>query len=65
MPMPLRVSAGAVPGTVTLVPRQHAESAKVRMQSRCHRQDQSVQVLLRFGYKLPAPLRLLARNPAW
>jgi alkylhydroperoxidase family enzyme len=23
------------------------------------------QVLLRFGYKLPAPLRLLARNPAW
>jgi hypothetical protein len=21
--------------------------------------------LLRFGYKLPAPLRLLARNPAW
>jgi len=22
-------------------------------------------VLLRFGYKLPAPLRLLARNPAW
>jgi hypothetical protein len=23
------------------------------------------QVLLRVGYKLPAPLRLLARNPAW
>jgi alkylhydroperoxidase family enzyme len=23
------------------------------------------QVLLRLGYKLPAPLRLLARNPAW
>ena len=23
------------------------------------------QVLLRFGYRLPAPLRLLARNPAW
>jgi alkylhydroperoxidase family enzyme len=23
------------------------------------------QILLRFGYKLPAPLRLLARNPAW
>jgi alkylhydroperoxidase family enzyme len=23
------------------------------------------QVLLRFGYKLPAPLRLLARNPVW
>jgi hypothetical protein len=23
------------------------------------------QVLLRIGYKLPAPLRLLARNPAW
>ena len=23
------------------------------------------QVLLKFGYKLPAPLRLLARNPAW
>jgi alkylhydroperoxidase family enzyme len=23
------------------------------------------QVLLRFGYQLPAPLRLLARNPAW
>jgi hypothetical protein len=23
------------------------------------------QVLLRSGYKLPAPLRLLARNPAW
>ena len=22
-------------------------------------------VLLRFGYRLPAPLRLLARNPAW
>jgi hypothetical protein len=22
-------------------------------------------VLLRVGYKLPAPLRLLARNPAW
>jgi alkylhydroperoxidase family enzyme len=22
-------------------------------------------VLLRFGYQLPAPLRLLARNPAW
>jgi alkylhydroperoxidase family enzyme len=21
--------------------------------------------LLKFGYKLPAPLRLLARNPAW
>jgi hypothetical protein len=26
---------------------------------------QAAQVLLRFGYKLPAPLRLLARNPAW
>jgi alkylhydroperoxidase family enzyme len=23
------------------------------------------QVLLRFEYKLPAPLRLLSRNPAW
>ena len=23
------------------------------------------QALLRFGYELPAPLRLLARNPAW
>ena len=23
------------------------------------------QVLLRVGYKLPAPLRLLARNPSW
>jgi hypothetical protein len=23
------------------------------------------QVLLRVGYKLPAPLRLLARNPGW
>ena len=23
------------------------------------------QVLLRVGYKLPAPLGLLARNPAW
>ena len=23
------------------------------------------QVLLKVGYKLPAPLRLLARNPAW
>jgi uncharacterized peroxidase-related enzyme len=23
------------------------------------------QVLLKIGYKLPAPLRLLARNPAW
>ena len=23
------------------------------------------QILLRVGYKLPAPLRLLARNPAW
>jgi len=23
------------------------------------------QVVLRIGYKLPAPLRLLARNPAW
>jgi hypothetical protein len=23
------------------------------------------QVQLRFGYKMPAPLRLLARNPAW
>lgn len=22
-------------------------------------------VLLKIGYKLPAPLRLLARNPAW
>jgi alkylhydroperoxidase family enzyme len=22
-------------------------------------------ISLRFGYKLPAPLRLLARNPAW
>lgn len=26
---------------------------------------QGAQVLLRVGYKLPAPLRLLARNPAW
>ena len=26
---------------------------------------QSAQVLLRFGYRLPAPLRLLARYPAW
>jgi alkylhydroperoxidase family enzyme len=26
---------------------------------------QAAQVLLRFGYKLPAPLRLLARNPTW
>ena len=26
---------------------------------------QGAQVLLRIGYKLPAPLRLLARNPAW
>ena len=26
---------------------------------------QGAQVLLRFGYKLQAPLRLLARNPAW
>jgi len=26
---------------------------------------QAAQVLLRFGYKLPAPLRLLAQNPAW
>jgi hypothetical protein len=26
---------------------------------------QAAQVLLKFGYKLPAPLRLLARNPAW
>ena len=26
---------------------------------------QGAQVLLRFGYRLPAPLRLLARNPAW
>jgi alkylhydroperoxidase family enzyme len=26
---------------------------------------QAAQALLRFGYKLPAPLRLLARNPAW
>jgi hypothetical protein len=26
---------------------------------------QAARVLLRFGYKLPAPLRLLARNPAW
>ena len=25
----------------------------------------AAQVLLKFGYKLPAPLRLLARNPAW
>ena len=25
----------------------------------------AAQALLRFGYKLPAPLRLLARNPAW
>jgi hypothetical protein len=25
----------------------------------------AAQVQLRFGYKLPAPLRLLARNPAW
>jgi hypothetical protein len=23
------------------------------------------QMLLRFGYRLPTPLRLLARNPAW
>lgn len=27
--------------------------------------QRGAQVLLRFGYKLPAPLRLLARNPAW
>ena len=26
---------------------------------------QAAQVLLRFGYKLPGPLRLLAQNPAW
>jgi alkylhydroperoxidase family enzyme len=26
---------------------------------------QGAQVLLKFGYKLPTPLRLLARNPAW
>ena len=26
---------------------------------------QAAQVLLKFGYKLPTPLRLLARNPAW
>ena len=26
---------------------------------------QAAQVLLKFGYQLPAPLRLLARNPAW
>lgn len=26
---------------------------------------QAAQALLKFGYKLPAPLRLLARNPAW
>jgi alkylhydroperoxidase family enzyme len=26
---------------------------------------QAAQVLLKFGYELPAPLRLLARNPAW
>ena len=26
---------------------------------------QAAQALLRFGYKLPAPLRLLARNPTW
>jgi alkylhydroperoxidase family enzyme len=26
---------------------------------------QAAEVLLKFGYKLPAPLRLLARNPAW
>ena len=26
---------------------------------------QAAQVLLKLGYKLPAPLRLLARNPAW
>jgi alkylhydroperoxidase family enzyme len=26
---------------------------------------QAAQVLLRFGYKFPAPLRLLARNPTW
>jgi hypothetical protein len=25
----------------------------------------SAQVLLRVGYKLPAPLRMLARNPSW
>jgi alkylhydroperoxidase family enzyme len=26
---------------------------------------QAAEVLLKFGYKLPAPLRLLARYPAW
>jgi alkylhydroperoxidase family enzyme len=26
---------------------------------------QKAQVLLKIGYKLPAPLRLLARSPAW
>ena len=26
---------------------------------------QGAQVLLKVGYKLPGPLRLLARNPAW
>jgi hypothetical protein len=26
---------------------------------------QAAQILLKFGYKLPAPLGLLARNPAW
>jgi alkylhydroperoxidase family enzyme len=26
---------------------------------------QGARNLLKFGYKLPAPLRLLARNPAW
>ena len=27
--------------------------------------QRGAQVLLKVGYKLPAPLRLLARNPAW
>jgi hypothetical protein len=27
--------------------------------------QRGAQVLLKIGYKLPAPLRLLARNPAW
>ena len=27
--------------------------------------ERGARVLLQIGYKLPAPLRLLARNPAW
>ena len=30
-----------------------------------HGYRRGAQFLLRFGYELPAPLRLLARNPAW